>query len=485
MPILPVTNPAISIVPADFSSLLPPSITGGNALPLFRALTAASFGQNHMDNGVRLAAHLGRNLATTIGWEALEIPRLSTLSQQALAVLPTDAIASMFDSLKVTASALQLLKPVTDAIEAAISGVPILGWIARIGFATWAIVRDARNAEVPAEGVALGYDREQDTYIANEMLRTITGADWTELFEPPAGAFSWETIAYTSRGVADGVAWGQLDGDLTWGMVPGVGSIAGYWQSPRNAPGSSRFADRAQIIGMENLLPSTTALSGQIWTDMQRPTPALGRVDFKGLRDRWHTYGDALRAFAGREPDTQRGRWFRDQILAAWSWRNRSGGVFYDQAAGVPKNYGDGLDALASWKCDTAWSHAVQSMQTHAAAYLTSSTPLVRNDVQLRTLLDKHRRELVEDRPDVVDVDVTLVPDVGYRNAIIAAQNRVKGAQAGESKTEKRRRLLEQHRQAAKAPDLPSLPGESGSGGLLLLAGGALLLWLAHRRASR
>jgi hypothetical protein len=449
MPVLVPSNPAISIIPATFLSDLPPSTIGNQFVPLFRSLSADGFGQAHISNGALLAGQLGRSLATTIGWEDNRIPSLANLADTVMTKLPPEALAAidvMFESLQPTISA--ALDPLVDAIADAISGIPIVGWIAQVGFMTWKVVQSALSYEWPVHRtgiVAVGYDKENDEYVSNRILDLAGGADWGHIFDPPDGDFRRQASAATSGGPADGMQWGQLEGksDSPLGAMPGVGDFAGFWQSPKNKPGAtknkkdydypkSQWAGQAQIISLGRLLPSSTSLVGQLWANMQLPTPALGRIDFVGLRQRWVDYGKRLIAFAEAHWDDggaydmwNRERWATDQVRRSWSWYD-----VYGPPDSVPANYRHWeLDNLISYKIDQAWQNAVRSMQTHAAAYLTDDSPLVRNDAGLKKLLDQMRLELVQGRPDVVLVDPTLIPkpDHGYRDAIITAQQKVKG----------------------------------------------------------
>ena len=447
MPVLAPSNPAISIIPATFLSELPPSTIGNKFVPLFRSLSADSFGQAHIANGALLAGQIGRSLATTIGWEDTRLPNLAHLADTVMTQLPPDALAAidvMFTSLQPTISA--ALDPLVDAIAEAVSGIPIVGWIAQVGFMTWKVVQSALSYEWPVHRtgvVAIGYDKDNDEYVSNRILDLAGTPDWGHIFDPPDGDFRRQASAATSGGPADGLQWGQLkaNDDSPLGAMPGIGDFAGFWQSPKNKPGAkkksakdydfpkSAWADQDQIISLGRLLPSATSLVGQLWANMQLPTPALGRVDFVGLQKRWTEYGKRLVAFAeapyddGGAFDTySRGRWATDQVRRSWSWY----GV-YGEPGSVPQQYRHWqLENLISYKIYQAWVRAVQSMQTHAAAYLTDKAPIVRNDPDLKKLLDKMRLELVQGRPDVVLVDPTLVPGPdGYREAIVAAQKKI------------------------------------------------------------
>lgn len=494
MPILAPNAPQIVTVPAKFQSALPSSFADdAAAAPLFRALTASTFGQKHIENGMVLAGHLGKSLATTIGWEGDELGTLEDLTNTVMSSLSKpqlEAIAVMFDALRPTIGA--ALQPVVEIVSEAVTGVPIIGWIARLGFATWKNVKRALEAKPMTKNVALGYNRDNDEDVTQLILDRIGDDDWSPIFAPPAGDFHWAVVAYTSSGEADGVSWGQLASgqpgsdslagidtyDDALGMLPGVGDIAGYWQTPRYIKGDKgKWAVREQIVSQGQLGPSATSLAGQLWANMQRPGPQLGRVDLIALRDMWQDYGQKLISFAGTaggKSKSGRGEWLTEQIVRAWSWHYKGTNYYDVSPSSVPKVFRQGhrLDDLISYKIDIAWKNAVQSMQTHAAAYMTSSAPLLVNDAGLRELLAKQQNALVHGAPGVDAVDLSLVPDTDLRAAIAVRQQQQQGGkQPQRTPTPKRK------------PDLPSL-GSSGGGGAIML-GVALVLAAGAYAATR
>lgn len=489
MPILAANNPIVSIVPKDFISQLPPSVEQGKRTPFFRSITAGKFGEKYMENGIRLAGHLGRDIAISVGWPEDELEALTNMISSTMGVLPLQEIRAMFEQL--SASIGNELAKIDDLIDAALSGVPIAGWIARVGFATWKIITQAihmGNTPPNADVRALGYDSNQDEYITRELLKYANGKDWTDLYRPPEGDFVWKTAAYTSSGKADGVAWGQLEDNPNklQGVVPGVGTIAGYWQSPRNKGGKmpdkksksydlpkKDWAHRDDIVSQGQLLPSVVALAGQLWTNMQHEGPTLGRIDFTGLKNAWANYGDRLRSWASTQTkgSTDRGEWFRDQILAAWAWYDSKGssgqkGYYGVPFMSVPNQYRvAGLDHLVQYKCDLAWTRCVQGLSSPAVAYVSGNAPLLRNDAGLKNVWDDKRRDLLQNPIGVRRVDVTLITDSEYRKAVAVAQ--------------KQQSSPTPQRTPSKPPlhpDLPAAPTANGGGSglafvLMALAG--------------
>ncbi len=509
MPILKPTDPLLSIVPDQFVSWLPENtITAANAAPIIRSLTAAGFGQAYMRNATGLSAQIGRVVSLTSGWAEVDLGKLGAMVDVAMGGLDVDAVRKMFEAL--TDAIPQVIAQAGEAISEAISAVPIIGWLVKIGFATWKLVKSALDAKPTAEALALGYSRELDQFVTNELLNIARGKDWSEIFRPPNDDFGWLPIAYTNSGAADGVAWGQIDGKgapkALRGVMPGVASIAGYWQSPRDQPGSSRFAERSAIVGQGQMLPSVLALAGQLWAIQQKPGSALGRIDFVGLRNEWKAYGDELRKFAKKGGGSgKRGEWFTAQVLAAFSYGDKWGNAFFGVPIGkVPQDYreayggpdGLGLDALIAWKTDVAWQRIIRAMQwTEGSAYMAPDCPFLRNaDSGVRKLHDDARRDLLQRWTVLARVDPTLVPDKAYRDAVVAAIEHIPqrtptkpGQQGGGAPPGAPFVIPAQTwtpppkpKPGDDKPDLPALPGATeGSGAAAVVAVIALLLGFA------
>lgn len=422
----------VARLPSTFESTLPPA--GGlirDVAPAFKNLNAASFGAAHFANAQALSGSMARRLAITTGWADDSLGDLRDLVSEALRPLAAEAIAQMFDALSAVVP--NALDAFADALDNAITSVPFIGWIAKVGFATWRGVKEAqKDYKIAAQGPALGYDKAWDEQAANEALGILASKAWTNVFAPPKGALSWKTIAYTSSGQADGVAWGQLDADPSdaWGLVPGVAAIAGYWQTPRNQPHSSHWARPDQIVSQAQLLPSISTLGGMVWTNAQRPTPQIGMIDYAGLKSKWADYGDELRAFwthegggyTGPNRTGNRGDWFADQIREGFSWLDANGQPKYAvKPSDVSEQWRNPwLDYLARGMIERAYVRAVQSLATEAVAYIRDDAPLLTGDPVLRTVVSKYRTELLQS-PRRVNVDLALVPHGEYRTALITS----------------------------------------------------------------
>ena len=482
MPLLPPNDPRFAGL-TDFASVLPSAVVAnGTLVPQFAAIRKSEFGGLLVDNGRKLAAHVGRNNAVTFGWPEQLEPQLDALISEALRTLPPAATRFVLD---VGANILsKALQPVMDAVTDAITGIPILGWIAQAGLTVWRLVEEARRRAPTITGNrALAYDRDGDTDFCRRLLAEATDSDWTPLWLPPDGEWATVDLAFTSSGIADGKAWGQVTGAvedverIKRGLVPGVSSIAGYWQTPRKMPGSSRPAGAESLVALTQTLPAANNLAALLWTNAQRPGPQLGRIDYAKLRNAWHDYGDRAEAFVAAEKND----WLREQKRLAWSWY----GDFGWRPYGVGPQHVDkafrnpALQYLANAKIDVAQTRALQSLQTFAAAYVTADAPLVRQDSGIKAAWQRTRQSLLTSH-NVHRVDVALVSDAAYRAAVVQAQQTVPVPQ----RTPTGAPSKPQRTPSSTEPE-PSLPQQTGvvdlgddDAGAGIVAGAAALLFL-------
>jgi hypothetical protein len=477
---IPATDPRWSGVSGDYlSSLPPPGVNNGQLVPLFATLSQSGCVSAVIRDGAQLGARIGRVVAATTGWPQPRIAKLDLLAASAAAIIPQgqveDALRAgvTFGAKIIVGEALAAL----DSALSAITGIPILGWIVGIGRAVWQIV-DAARARAPtiAGQHALAYDLLADSSAARHVLDLAAGSDWTQIFMPPAGPWGRERLAYTASGYADGDAWGQISGiDLgSIGALPGVAEIAGYWQSPRHLLGSSRLAGRESIQSAATLLPSTTSLCGQLWCAAQAGGLATtGRIDFAKLASAWRDYAGALQQFAGEtrgggdatkpQASPEHG-WLADQIVRAFSWRIAGMEPFYGlDPKKVPSEYRIGLlDKIVAWRCAQAIEATRRAWRTTpSAAYVDASAPALK-DPGLKLAWGKARQQLLHMARRRIGLDLSLVPQGEYRNALAplpipagAGSSTGGAAPIG----------------TAEEPDAPGGGGGSSSGGGALIVG--------------
>lgn len=482
MPILDPTNPLLAAVPATFRSALPDStLTAKGAAPLFAALTRDAFASGHMRNATTLAAQLARDVGISSGWPQSDLGELSTLVSETLRGLSSETSARMFAS-----NVIPQVAKIMDAALESLVGIPIIGWIVQVGLNTWRIVEAARKAPPPkADALALGYDKADDEVLAQAVIDRARDRDVTSLFLPPQGAFDWRTLAYTNSGAADGVAWGQLDGGGDrLGILPGVADIAGYWQSPRNMLGSTRWAGRESIVSQGRLAPSVIAIGGQVWMAASM-RPMLGRIAFAELADAWSDYGARLLSFANKQGDKGRGAWMRGQVRAAWEWYDpRTKHPHYNvRPDSLPGGYRHPqLDSLIRYAVDRAWATTLSLFSaTEMSAYVERTDPFFRGQsAGVVSAWQDARRALLK-RKDVVDVDPSMVRDADYRSAVIASQATWAGTpqRTPAQKRSSAKRIVKRDKQ--HTPFVPTAPGGGiGAAVAVVLAGGAI--WYAATR---
>lgn len=420
MGVLRPNDPPFSGLPLRFDSALPPSgVLEGQISPLFASLREADLGALLIENGTSLAAQLSRQIAGGVGWPDSELDALGSLVSTAFErVAPADVAKVLASAALVLPDALlEIQTAVTDTI----SGIPILGWIVKLGALVWRLV-DAARARAPkiASAQALGYDRDDDSFASDGLIVRAGDRDWTALFLPPSGGFSDLPLAYTASGLADGFAWGQLAVvSERMGLVPGVGQICGYWQSPRRLSGSSRDAGRESIVAGNELYPSATSFAALLWSNAQLAGGAtLGAIDLDRVADAWREYGERLQAFA-----SSTGGWLGEQIRNGWRWYDPTSRQPYYGAdpKDAPKKYrGEGLDDLIAWRVERARERVRRGLDTISVAYLGPNTPALR-DSALREVWEKRRQQLLTHDARRL-VDLALIPDADYRSALAAAR---------------------------------------------------------------
>lgn len=478
------SDPRWAAVLGTYSSELPPAaVEAGKMVPALAQLSRNGCVAAVVRDGAQLGARIGRVVAGTTGWPAPRIARLDKLAGSAAAIIPDSQIGAAiaagvdFGATKIIGAALSEL----DAALGAITGVPILGWIVGIGRAVWSIVEQARaRAPEIADSQALAYDRDADSSAAQHVLDLAADGDWTQIFMPPSEPFARIRLAYTTSGIADGDAWGQLSGVGLGGIgaLPGVAEIAGYWQSPRHMPGSSRRAGRESLQSAAMLLPSTTTLCGQLWCSAQTGGIATtGRIDFNRIAAAWTDYTRDLEQFAGAtrgggdpghpQVSPEHG-WLADQIMRGWEWSIAGQSPLYGIVRSqVPQQFRTLLDGIIAWRCQQAKYATHKAWRlTPSVAYVAEGAPALA-DAGLLGAWKMQRQRLLHMPSRRVGLDIELVPPGEYRNAL-AKLPIPKGAGASSSGT----MLLG----TSQAPPRSGAAAGGGGGGVAILAGAAAAL---------
>lgn len=414
-------DPPFLGLPVHFESTLPPSgVLEGRVSPLFASLGRADLGARVLENGNTIAAHLGREIATTVGWPDDELDGLGALVSTAFERVGAPSVEVVIETLGREIP--EVLSTLERSVTETISGVPLLGWLVRLGLLVWDVVSVAREkAPKIANAPALGYDQADDSFATDGLLARTAGNDWTALFLPPPGGFLTTDLAYTASGVADGFGWGQIGAvSERLGLVPGVGQIAGFWQSSRRMAGSSRDAGVESIVSGNRLYPSATSFAALTWANAQKPgAPTVGAIDLDKVADAWADYGERLASFADAQSE-----WRAKQVRNGWRWTDEhTGAALYGVARDdVPKPWRDvwGLEGLIGWRVGIAREHVRKSLATLSCAYMGPETPALR-DAALRERWALMRERLLRHEARA-DVDLELVPDAAYRSALAAAR---------------------------------------------------------------
>jgi hypothetical protein len=506
MPILPFDAPEIALVPARFESALPSASTiGGRLSPVLQR--ASGLAGPALENISAISAQIARGISMTTGWPEYELAQLKSMIRtllQPLTDFMREQAAKLLEFVGTTLST--EINEIIDVITSNLTGIPIVGIVFTVIRGIWFAVTESFKYTIPSlaaapDQPALFYDRDADEDSTRALLGVSSALDWTNIWSPPGGSFDSARIAYTSSGRHDGFAWGQLPWLQSpsggWGCVPGVTTIAGYWQTPYNKPGatkrykwdsdvrSSQWATVSDIYSQGKLLPSMTTTSALLWASAQRAAPTLGRVDYAALESGWNDYTTELVAYANwvrkrctnvTKDDTCH-PWFRSQIMGAWSWCDPSSKAsFYEGVtwSSMPASFRDpSMLSLIKFKLYQARVAVMRSFGSSSIAYVPDDAPVLK-DPRVRSLFDRQRKLLL-DGGIQGKVDLTIVPESPFKLLLRTAArggapwDRGKPDDVGE-------------------PDAPvglrGKPGSSGGGlALLALAGlGAGALALAARR---
>ncbi len=432
MPILVPNSDAIEGMFDKYVSELPGSVVqNGQMNPAFASIVAADFGARHIEDALDLGALVGRDVSMATGWPTDQLDQLSNLVSVVLGPgVNPDIVGEVLANMELVA---ELLGDLEKSLTNAISSVPILGWIINLGIVVYKIVKIARfNAPKVTGNEPLAYDKGADEEHTTSILKRVKGRDWTDLFSPQPGAFITADLAYTSTGLADGFAWGQLNQSSSEkGLVPGLPQISGYWQSPRKVPGSRRDPNVANIVTTASLTPSVTSLSGLLWTANQASGVMLARIDLHALAGRWNAYGEEFeRWLDARGPGNPKSgvggsSLVTKQIKNGWRWTDPTyGAALYGlERKDVPPEYrGWGLQNLIAYQLELARNVVRENMKTTAVAYVSPDAPGL-SDGPTKQQWAKARMLLLM-HPARYTVDASIIPDKDYRMAMYGAQQR-------------------------------------------------------------
>jgi hypothetical protein len=339
--------------------------------------------------------------------------------------------------------AIQIASTVTGIIggalvaAAAFSAVPIVGWIAAAVTALFAgaiaLAKWLRKRKQMPVFPTLAYDHDADQRTANILLEGLAGNDWTWVFLPRASG-EWSTVkaeGYGPRKIHRIWRIGRQEGSPTGGGVE-LGTWRGgaqqwSWQRANREDSLAEYASEADYR------PLTRSVASTALELVQAPGRQLYAVD-----------------------------WTRSET----AWR--------DWKAAAPTGVQRGTSSVVHW--DGLRERQRQGLGTLLCAYVSRDDPAIRGSADLRAALEDRRRELLQ-HPARRDVDLAIVPDAGYRQALFQSRLGLAARPGSDGPPDPHwspKRL--------PAPRLPPIPGQDSGGvvkglGLItllrLIAGGS------------
>ena len=342
---------------------------------------------------------------------------------------------------------------VGDAMEAAFGGafdaIGHISGLARdlvpvVGSVTNAIVKAIRffhGVTQPSEPAEFSYRIQKfspthDRSFANvHILEPLnTGKDWTPIWSPPGFGSDPAQLQpdFTVTAVKDnqGDGWGvrvqPVDGERHvgsgWtGAIPLSGNIDLGWEISRQG------TDYTGTRSLGALLPTSREQIGKLWAMCLKPgSPTAFCVDAQAVRDRWFTYLMNFRMFLQStnlvRPDAR--RTFIDELgVDYYGWK-----PFNPNFKASGKNTKQLQSAFGLDDSSDLFKAVDQLEKTQRAtldsvgcAYVTKEFAAIKSNPALRDRLERNRQSLLS-HPAVCRVDLDLVPDAAYRNAVKNAQ---------------------------------------------------------------
>lgn len=437
----------------------------GRVSKFYRDLDATRSVFQQWENFSQLARFSVGELAITTGLPHDRLGALATLFAEAPRVSQADlakAVASAGADIVLPG----VLLAIDEALEVVGTKAPIIGLVVQLGLFVYEAIRSAvqgaqSHAPEMASGHAYGYDKQADEDVTNDLIAVLREKDWTRLFLPQQRPDDvlLRSIAYTSRGVADGWAWEVVGEPWGFGLTPGLSSkftgFVGEYQIPRYLLGSVRYdttgRDAGKAIsgrdaGLESMTcfgelhPSVMQFGMMAWQLCIKNGPAAFRIDGDKIVQGWLDHSSILLDWVWRDhiisdaghDFSSRGReWMRDvvtQSLQWWDfWNNQSRlPDRFPSKDSVPGRYTDAnlwwYSQLVDYVVEEVWRKRLPGfLGTLTCAYVGPGFPAIKADSELAALHRDMRAKLL-DHPAVHKVEVDLIPDEDYRSEVFYKQ---------------------------------------------------------------
>lgn len=326
------------------------------------------------------------------------------------------------------------LSSLSESLEGLGSAVPIAGLVINLGLGVvkWIrmIVQSVEKAP-PVGQKARAYDRDTDSQVSDVILAAGTEDDWTSIFLPTReGGWVTRPAVYAPTGAADGVFIDQGDwtrGNLGHGIPPQLIEQLGPYQYPKILPGSNRRAGHEWLTGYTKLHPSAVQTGMLFSQRIFKLSHEMFNVDPNRIVEAWSDYFEGARELRASSGDDQ----LRLQLRYVSSFAGPHGWNRYRKytPASVPARYhrdhGEGwlgMEGLIRYLMfEVWWSRAMAALGTPLVAYIAPNAPALRSSSQLASTHESRRRLLLT-HPRVWGLELDMIPDQAYREAVYQAQ---------------------------------------------------------------
>ena len=427
-----------------FHSDLPSSdLTKTDAL--VRLQNRAGLVENYLTNFGSMARITTAKIAVTAGVPSFRVEGLEKIFTQ-WPIAQADGSLTQVAMTTVVKGAAQIWQ---QALRDAMTDIPILGWVARVGYLVADLIGNIVNAyktEKPPHVVeALVYSKERDEQAVRDMLKEAGLTDWTDYFLPISLTPSWviQNISWGDDGRPEGrrltTGWGGYAGDKAdgWGLIPGIADRVGDYQWPRRLPRSNRDAHPQLLETWAPLFPSSVQFGLSSWQTCMKVTPQMFMLDLPKIDRAWRDWYESLWAFAQtQDAHTRRmleyaARWAHKPPVEAGRkahWVSKypqfrlEAGRAQKGVTTLPSGFDKpGMQWLISYQIDVLRRRMKPALGTIMCAYVPENAPAFRND---DLLADYHRemRQLLLTHPARRFVELDLIPDPPYRAAMHQAQ---------------------------------------------------------------
>lgn len=380
------------------------------------------------------------------------------------------------------------LDPFVDALEetamaaaqTVVQAIPIVNLIANVLFKVGGLVRRALDQ-------AKQYDRDavslrppptfeprgdEDFFNLRILDRVSTTKDWTDIFLPlgvgikttsyQENFFALKTTApgpnnyYVFPADADPGYVQRSHKALRGSVIPGADLVFEGWQGF----GEGSFAPTGEFY------PTARSEGPQLWQSVNKPSsPSMYTVDALELISEWRSFfGNVIQWLEDTDQISPKFKsWiWRAQLVDVFGLKRKSSGdgwSNHDIAHSVP------LEAAAALLANQR--KALEDPVT--CAYVDRTYGALKNDMDMVRRWEKGRRALLEGSPDVLNVDLGMLPTSGgdafeFRMAVQRAKSRLSGESAPE------RPILKFDFEVPPAPTKPSgePSGSAKAGGNLI-----------------